>query len=108
MDSEDKDSEDNLSQLHSPALQEALQKRQEYLNSLSPEEAEKAVALQEWIDAEMKKAGNLHNRLVVLQSLLIDSLKELQTQAQEFSHECTDISTQIASDSDPPPSSTKK
>lgn len=109
MASEKQESEENeLPLLHSLALQNALQKRQDYLNSLPSEEAEKALALQEWIDSEMKKAGNLHNRLVVLQSLLIDSLKELQTQAQEFSNECTQVSSQLESDSNPSSPPTKK
>lgn len=80
------DKENNYIELHSPALLKALQKRQEYFQSLPDEMKEKALKFQEFIDSELKKAGNQRNRIFVIQGLMKEHLRELHKQSSLLSH----------------------
>ncbi|WP_186646137.1 hypothetical protein [Fluviispira vulneris] len=67
----------NFKKLHSDELQKALQKRNDYFDSLSPEKKEIALKFQEFIDCELKKAGNQNNRVTILHTLLMNYMNEL-------------------------------
>ena len=64
-------------ELHSEALRTAIQKRNEYFQSLPDDQKEEALKFQEFIDLELKKAGNQQNRLSVIQSLIQEKVSEL-------------------------------
>lgn len=76
---------ENFIQLHSPELRKALKNREDYFASLEGEKLERALALQEFIDDKLKKAGNQNNRLTIINKMMIDSLRELHKLIDELS-----------------------
>ncbi|KAB8031016.1 hypothetical protein [Fluviispira multicolorata] len=85
----------NYINLHSIKLQEALKKRDEYFNSLPTEEREVALKFQEFIDNELKKAGNQNNRITILHTLLMNYIIELGTESKSLSHTLLEFSRKI-------------
>ncbi len=77
--------DNNFKLLHNPALLKALENRQAYFDSLSPEKKEEAFKFQEVIDAELQKAGNPLNRMSVIQRLMREQLLELHKHTSELS-----------------------
>ena len=64
--------------LRNEMLNRALQKRREYFESLSPSDLKKALDFQEKIDDVLKSSQNTHNRMVLLQQMMKDSVAELK------------------------------
>jgi hypothetical protein len=89
------DKKNNYIELHSPALLKALQKRKEYFQSLPDEKKEEALKFQEFIDLELKKAGNQNNRVSVIQGLMKEHLRELHKQSSLLSNTMTDFSKSL-------------
>jgi hypothetical protein len=87
--------ENNYVQLHSLALLKALQKRKEYFQSLTEKEKENALKFQEFIDSELKKAGNQNNRLSVIQGLMKEHLKELHKESSLLSKSMINFSKSL-------------
>lgn len=78
--------------LHSRELNDAIAKRNEYFNSLSTEKKEEALRFQEFIDSELKKAGNQNNRLAIMQKLLRESVYNLKVTTHSLSSTLLEIS----------------
>jgi hypothetical protein len=58
--------------------------RQEFLDSLSGERKERAVALQKMISARLRSAGSINKRLVLIQQMMFDSLMELESELKDL------------------------
>ena len=59
-------------------LAAAIKSRQDFLDSLSVERKEQALAIQKIISTRLKSAGSANNRLVVIQQMMFDKLKGLE------------------------------
>lgn len=71
-------------QIYGDALALAIKMRQEFLDSLSGERKERAVALQKMISARLRSAGSINNRLVLIQQMMFDSLMELESELKHL------------------------
>jgi hypothetical protein len=71
-------------QIYGDALALAIKMRQEFLDSLSGERKERAVALQKMISARLRSAGSINNRLVLIQQMMFDSLMELESELKDL------------------------
>ncbi len=86
------DNYNNYRELHSAELTEALQRRQAYFESLPAEQKEKALEFQNFINEELRKAGNQGNRLCVLRHLMQEHLKALHTNCTLLAQKLKDFS----------------
>ena len=59
-------------------LAEAIKMRDDYIASLPPERKEIALAMQAEIDRRLDKAGNLNNRLTVINEMMMESFHRLK------------------------------
>lgn len=87
--------ENNFIELHSPALNKALQRRKEYFQSLMDSKKEEAYKFQEFIDTELKKAGNQNNRMSIIGQLMKEQLKELHKQSSLLSDSLKNLSHRV-------------
>lgn len=71
-------------QIYGDALALAIKRRQEFLDSLSGERKEQALALQKMISARLRSTGSINNRLVVIQQMMFDSLMELESELKHL------------------------
>jgi len=65
-------------------LAAALKARQDFFDSLSGEQREKALAFQREISAKLKAAGNVNNRLVLIKEMMFDMLMELESELKKL------------------------
>ena len=77
--------------LHSTAIRETLQAREEYFASLSPEALESASAFQIQIDESLAKAGSLHNRMVVLSEMMLSNQLRMMSEMKRLRGLCQDL-----------------
>ncbi|APJ04949.1 DUF3135 domain-containing protein [Silvanigrella aquatica] len=89
------DKENRYVELHSPDLLKALQKRNDYFQTLPEEKREEAYMFQEYIDAELKKAGNQNNKLSILSNLMKEQMRELHKQSRSLSSTLTSFSKSL-------------
>ncbi len=89
------DNENKYVELHSPALLKALQKRKEYFQLLPEEKRGEILKFQDFIDLELKKAGNQNNRLAVIQGLIKENLKELHIHSSLLSNSMVDFAKSL-------------
>lgn len=85
------DKRNSYLELHSAALRKALQKRIEFFQSLPDGQREQALKFQEFIDLELKKAGNQNNRMSVMDGLMKEYLRELHKQSSLLSNSMKDL-----------------
>ncbi len=70
------------------ALEKALKARQKIFDSLSGEKRQKALELQREIYRTLKHAGSQHNRLVLINQMMMDKVAE-------FGEECEKLSLRL-------------
>jgi len=71
----------------------AIKARNDYIESLPPEQKERALKLQAEIDAAMKKAGNQNNRLTIAYTMMMEKFYELNASLQALKEIPTDKPT---------------
>ena len=89
------DKENNYIELHSPALLKAVQKRNEYFQSLPEDKREEALKFQELIDSHLQKACNQNNRMFIIQGLMKHYLRELQKESYSLTNTAANLSKSI-------------
>ncbi len=87
--------DNNYIELHSPALLKALQRRKEYFQALTEDKKEEAYKFQEFIDNELKKAGNQNNRMSIIQQMMKEQLRELHKQSSLLSGSLKNLSNNL-------------
>ena len=60
----------------------AIKARNDYIESLPPEQKERALKLQAEIDEAMRKAGNQNNRLTIAYTMMMEKFYELNDSLQ--------------------------
>ena len=65
-------------------LEKALRARQEYFDSLSGERRRKTLEFQKEIDEKLKNAGSQHNRLVLINQMMLWNLAELGKECRKL------------------------
>ncbi len=65
-------------------LEKALRARQEYFDSLSGERRRKTLEFQKEIDEKMKNVGSQHNRLVLINQMMLGNLAELGKECRKL------------------------
>ena len=65
-------------------LEKVLRARQEYFDSLSGERRRKTLEFQKEIDEKMKNAGSQHNRLVLINQMMLGNLAELGKECRKL------------------------
>lgn len=65
-------------------LEKALKVRQAFIDSLSGEKKEKALELQKQIYEKLKNAGSQHNRLVVINQMMMEKVSELGRECRKL------------------------
>lgn len=83
------------SRVQKAALEKALKARQEFLNSLSGEKRKKALEFQKEIYEKLKHAGSQHNRLVLINQMMMDKVAEFGEECEELSLRLCEVKSKL-------------
>ena len=77
-------------ELYNDDLAKALKARQDFLDSLCGEKKEQALAMQKRMSTRLKSAGCVNNRLVLINQMMFDKLRELGSELKKLNTRLTE------------------